>query len=162
MKPLFTSLGTLLLAVLPWTSAFAGDEEVTRLTLEHNDGTQSHYVLTEKPEITFENEHMVVTIGEVPNKVERASLSHFHFTTAPMSAVENISADDYMFSYLNNVVKVRGNGVTTLKVYDVNGRAVMEAKASDGVITADMSELQSGVYVISVAGKPAVKVRVNN
>lgn len=79
-----------------------------------------------------------------------------------MSAVENISADDYMFSYLNNVVKVRGNGITTLKVYDVNGRAVMEAKASDGVITADMSDLQSGIYVISVAGKPAVKVRVNN
>lgn len=161
MKPLLILVGALLMSALPWTKASAEDPEVevTRLTLEHNDGSQSHYDLAEQPELTFDGDQLVITTPLAETKLDRASLSHFHFTRGTAS-IASVAADDYLFRYVDNKLTIRGQGVKSMKMYDINGMAVMDQPAIDGEINADLSVLKSGVYIVSVSGKPAVKLLV--
>lgn len=162
MKPLLTILGALVLSVLPWTNGFAQSgevEEVTRLTLEHNDGTQSHYDLAEKPEISFEDDQLVITTPLVQSKVSRESLSHFHFTRGAAS-IAGVPASDYLFRFVNNRLTIAGSDLTRMSVYDINGMKMLDGCASEGVISADLSVLKSGVYIVNVVGKPSVKIIV--
>ncbi|MCM1484509.1 MAG: T9SS type A sorting domain-containing protein [Muribaculaceae bacterium] len=161
---LLTLFGAVLVASLPWMAANAEtqNEGATQLTLVHSDAKESHFLLSDKPEITFDDVYMHVSSSNAQVSVERAALSHFHFTKAAPAAIEGIAADDFTFSYVNNVVTVSGEGVTGVKIFDINGRCVKEAAAVSGVATVDLSTLTRGVYVVVIPGKEAVKVRVNN
>lgn len=157
-------LGIITLFLMPRGISWAASAQknVTCLTFEHTDGTQSHFVLSDLPVLTFDADKIYIKSANADTSVDRSGISHFHFTSIDPSAVEDIVADDYSFSYADNVVIVRGGSADMLSVYDVEGRCVGSYSRSGGEIKADLSTMASGVYVVSVAGKASVKVLVKH
>lgn len=166
MKPILIRLAIMLGCVpafIPALAADQTDQEVTRLTLVYTNGTETHFNLKDMPEVTFDGINMVVKTPAVETSVPRADIKHFHFTKGePIVGIEDAMDDtDVEFTYINNVVTVTGANVNGLTVYDLSGRMVAQVPASDGSATANLSDLQSGVYVITANGLSAIKVVKN-
>lgn len=151
-------------AMVPWLgqSVSAASTEMVHLTFEHVDGTQSHFLLADKPVLTMDAENVTVKTSELETKIPRSEMSYFHFTKFVPAGIETIPADDFSVAFAGNVLTVSGSGAAQMLVYDVSGVLVGTYGECDGVITADLNELADGVYVAAVSGRPAVKVLVRH
>ena len=156
MKLLFTLLSIGVLSVLAAQKISAeGNSEVTRLTLVYLDSTEKHFSLPDKPEITFEDARIHILSGTVDTYVDRSELSHFHF-------IDDVWAcKDFSFSFDGNIVEIRGPEFNGFKVLDVKGQIQMIVDAVNGVATANLCGLSSGVYIVVVPGEASIKVLKN-
>lgn len=165
MKLLFTLLSIGVLSVLAAQKISAeGNSEVTRLTLVYLDSTEKHFSLPDKPEITFEDARIHILSGTVDTYVDRSELSHFHFTKSgsTVSAIDDVWAcKDFSFPFDGNIVEIRGPEFNGFKVLDVKGQIQMIVDAVDGVATANLCGLSSGVYIVVVPGEASIKVLKN-
>lgn len=160
MKRIIAWSALILSAFMTTIPVEGNDEDVTRLTLEHTDGTQSHFNLADEPQMIIDGDSLVIKTSTLQTSVERAGLSHFHFTVGPVSAVSEVSCDVYTVSYSGNVLEVSGNVEGVLKVYDMDGRQVANFVALDGSAVADLNVLAPNIYVVAIPGKPSMKVLV--
>lgn len=143
---------------LPWLALTA--EEVTRLSIEHTDGTSTHIMLSEAPTMTFDGADMVVKSSSFDLRVPRTEVAKFHFTKDEYSSIEEVAADDYLVSYSANTLTVAGSDVTLVMVYDLSGRQVASVRATDGTATVDLGACTPGIYVVAVKGHPSFKIAV--
>ena len=152
---------TLLLSlVIPCAAMAAEGEEMTRLTIEHNNGTSTHMLLTDSPVLTFDGGDMLVKSENIDMRVSRSEISKMHFTKATPTSVENTFQNDYTICYLDGILTVSGENVTEAAVFDTTGRQTDRFQATDGVITADMSAYTPGIYIVAITGHPSIKLLV--
>lgn len=153
---------TLLLSlVIPCTAMVAAEgEEMTRLTIEHNDGTSTHMLLTDSPVLTFDGGDMLIKSENIDMRVSRSEISKMHFTKSTPTSVENTFQNDYTVCYLDGILTVSGENLTDATVFDTTGRQTNRFHATDGVITADMSTCTPGIYIVAISGHPSIKLLV--
>jgi len=152
-------------AMVPWMvqDVSAASTEMVHLTLEHVDGTQSHFLLADKPVLTVDAETVTVKNSQLETTILRSELSYYHFTKfVPSAGIEAILADDFTLTFIGNVLNITGAVASQLTVYDMSGIIMGTYNDSDGVITADLNQLVDGIYVAVISGRPAIKVLVKH
>lgn len=151
-------------AIAPWLgqSVSAASTEMVHLTFEHVDGTQSHFLLADKPVLTVDAETVTVKSSELETRIPRSEMSYFHFTKFVPAGIETVPADDFSLTFIGNVLTVAGSGEAQMMLYDVSGIFIGTYGEYDGVITADLNNLADGIYVAVISGRPAIKVLVRH
>ncbi len=164
MSPLKRFLGIMLLAMMPWVASVAqsAEENVTRLTLEHADGTQSHFDLADTPELTFDATKLYIKSSTTDTSVDKANLLHFHFTKGPSADMEDIAADDFVFSFNGNIVTVSGKEIDHVSIYDIKGVCLGTYRLMESTVTVDLNSMDNGMYIVAIPGRQAVKVIVKH
>ena len=151
---------SLLMALLSSITMLAADSEalVTRLTISKLDGSEIHFALADKPTVSFADGNIVVTNNEEMVSYPKSEVADFHFTTGTMDALDKVDADDVLIQFVdNNHIVISGPGITTATAYNLQGIAVAQAKASNGTLTIDLSDMTAGVYVVAIANHPTMK-----
>lgn len=139
--------------------AKAADETSTCLTIEKNDGTSEHYYLSDKPVLTIENEmlHLKSNLAEID--IKRADIQTISFTQRG-AGIDEIATDsnDYIVVFDGNILKISRINNSAINVYDIGGRKIKTAQAYDNAAEIDMQPMAPGIYVVSIPGKPALKI----
>lgn len=149
-----------LAASIPWTvsDAYGSESAASRLTIEHVNGTQSHYLLSDAPVLTIEGSLLRLKSAKAETTFNRSDVLHFHFTPVELSAITDVADDGYSVSMTGDVVKVSGLQADCVDVYDINGRHVSKVAATEGCAEVNLGVFSRGVYVLSIPGKPSLKV----
>lgn len=147
-------------ASVPWMvwDAYGSESAASMLTIEHVNGTQSHYSLGDAPVLTIEGSLLRLKSAKAETTFNRSDVLHFHFTESTLSAIDDVSDDGYSVSVTDGMVKVSGLQAGCVDVYDINGRHVSNVMVADGCAEVNIGVLSRRVYVLRIPGKPSLKV----
>ncbi|MCF0194337.1 MAG: hypothetical protein HUK00_04055 [Bacteroidaceae bacterium] len=127
------------------------------LVVEMTDGTSSAFLLSEKPEMTFDGSDLVFKSNKAEIIVARNDFSHFHFTSIG-DGVELPSGGAEVEFVAPSILRVRGVNVNAVVVYTLDGSLCNAEKTVEGdAVTISLRSLQQGVYVVRY-GATAVKM----
>lgn len=152
---------TALVAMLPATLQATDYEEVTQLSLHLTNGKTERFNLPDKPVISFDGESMQVKSNEMEASYLRTDIDYFNFEKGKVIvSVDAIDASTEMsVTYLDNTTLiVVAPGLRALTISTISGTTVLTVAAVDGVATADLSNLPSGVYVVVPEGHKTFKI----
>lgn len=115
-------------------------------TLNIHTTTQStvSFAFTQKPVVTFATPE-VLTVSSEQLTVE-----------FPFAEVESITFEDTPDAVPSIVER---DGIAHIRIYDLNGRLIQQAPATNGAVSLHLSTLKPGVYVVK-DGKRTYKVSV--
>jgi hypothetical protein len=140
---------TMLLAMfaLP-VPLLAADNPVTLVVLTR-DNAQHMFVLTDKPEVTFEGTDLVVTCVNSTTTFALPDVIRFTYLNAT-DAVEELTADEAHVNFKDGMIVIdQLKAGATVAVYSVDGRLVRQLTAREsGSYSVNLSELPTGVYVV--------------
>lgn len=135
----------------------ANAEDTAYLQLNFKTESPVFYLIASNPSITFDNENLNIAVGEQVESFGRDTLEGFEFADAS-AGVNNLFAADATWSFDGNILTIGNSGASALSVFDVNGRQVAAATSHAGVITADLSNLSHGVYLVNMQGSKSFKI----
>ncbi len=144
------------LALAGFTAANAENTAYLKLNFKAEE-SPVFYLVANNPSITFDADNMIVSVGEESVTYSRSNLDGFEFVSAS-SGVNDLFAADASWSFDGNLLQINNSEATSLKVYDVNGRQVAEATAANGALSADLSNLSHGVYLVNLQGSKSFKI----
>jgi len=136
-------------------STYAND---TRLVITQKDGSETVFLLSSHPVITFSGKDMVITSNNTTITIPMASVVNYATNEDPAS-ISPLSAD--LPEYRNGSIVfsglVRGAEV---RVYRVDGSLVSSQQAdSSGHATVSIATLPKGVYIVRT---PNSSMKISN
>lgn len=131
----------------------------TCLSVVMRTGERQQFILSEKPEVTFDGGDLVIKCGDAETSIPRSGVSHVEFVD-PSGGVADMESDDMVFSFTDNsTVTVSGRKVSAVSVADLRGAVVRQAVAdSSGQVVIDVSSLATGVYIVVIQNYQSVKI----
>ena len=123
--------------------------QATTLVVEHTDGQQSTFSLTDSPEITLSGADLVVKSGKSELRVGRSDLQHFYCTKKPMG-IEELKADGVCARLTGSgTVYIVGVEPGDVHVFDINGRtARADISGTKEGLTVSITNNPAGVYTL--------------
>lgn len=125
------------------------------LVLTLADQSVTKFALTDSPVVTYSGNDIVVTCGENVFQTSMADIRTVTFQDGEATAIEKVIAPEEKATYAFGSAAFEGlQAGSTVTVYTIDGKVVGTSKAdADGRATADMTGLQSGIYIIRTANK---------
>lgn len=152
-----------LLVVSGMLSLSAFSETQTILTISESNGSTHEFDITEIKNITFdsETEQMNVNLWDNTQTIDLSNIDEMYFAT--FDGVESIYdvelGDDLNVSLRYGVLTANQPGATlNMRIYDMSGRLVASQSAFEQ-LTYPLSDLASGIYVITVNDKAIKFIR---
>ena len=131
------------------------------LVVEMTDGTRSAFLLSEKPEMTFEGGDLVFRSEEAEITVAREDFAYFHFENVEVSMLERSSSGTEAEFVTTGVLRVRGVRANAVAVYTLDGSTCAVDKSVEGdAVTVSLRSLPRGVYVVRY-GATSIKMSNN-
>lgn len=129
------------------------------LTLTLSDGTQRVFQLSERPELLWEGDQIIIMTATTEIKVNKADFVGFSVSDADaVKAVKNggssisIGPDGVLKG-----IGLKKGGV--LSVYDATGRQLIrQTIAADGHVTVSLAALPAGTYFVKTDHQPTLKI----
>lgn len=162
MKFLLKRLALPVAMALCGLSSFAAAGSGVTFLLQN--GAKASFAFSAKPTISVDTDGITVTaVGHSEVSYLFSEVQRFYFEDDVLDAVHQAKADAAnapVFSYANGVVVVSGLVADEqVAVYAVNGHKVNGAKAdAAGCARVDISQVSSGVYVVSTGGGVSFKL----
>lgn len=132
-----------------FVSLFASSKD-SDLIVKFVDGTNVVYSLSEKPNITFSDEEMYISLT---NQVVSYNIKNIdNFTYQPSAN----SLQDVLISYRIDKVSTDGlqisglNGTNSIVVYDVNGNLVYSITSNDDTINIPLNHKNSNIVLVRI------------
>lgn len=119
------------------------------LRLHTVDGKTINFQLDEMPVTTFSEGMLNIRAGEFAASYPLESLEKYTFVSdfSGIGSVESQSTIN--IGFINNIISVTGlNYGERISVYGVDGTLVGSVSATDSVTVMDISDFQSGVYIV--------------
>ena len=137
---------------------------IVQLNVEDASGNAytANYKFENRPEITFVQDQMVVTVWEIHTSYQ-FSIDHVKsiVLVADEAGVNDAVGDEDTFTVAVTATEVTLCGMKAseqVAVYDINGRQVAAATADvDGCAVVAIDNLGAGVHVISTSGGKSFK-----
>ncbi|MBR3983565.1 MAG: hypothetical protein IKJ92_01245 [Bacteroidaceae bacterium] len=140
-----------LASVCCWAMA---QSEQTQLIVWAKNGTKVAYALNEKPQITFTQEDMVITVGNVEVNYDMENLARFTYVTNGNTAIRNLQTDESIFNFDGEQLifpELKTNDIVS--IYTIGGALVLRKEVSkEGKYGLSLSELIPGAYMVNVNG----------
>ena len=128
--------------------------EQTQLIVWAKNGTKVAYALNEKPQITFTQEDMVITVGNVEVNYDMENLARFTYVTNGNTAIRNLQTDESIFNFDGEQLifpELKTNDIVS--IYTIGGALVLRKEVSkEGKYGLSLSELIPGAYMVNVNG----------
>lgn len=127
-------------------------ENVAALVVMMKSGEKVHYVLDEKPKVTYKDNNMLVTAKEVMvtqalDEVQKLTFEEVEKGDTPTSVTVPLS-DGYVVDLRGGQLRLSGFPVgSPVRIYDMNGRMV-QSIITDAQGSAATVLPQHGVYVV--------------
>lgn len=143
-------LKTIAMSLLLAGSTVALQAEEVALILSLSNGKTAAYVLSDKPVVTFDNDHIIFTSSEATASHLRAEVTDITFKNGSTGIAE-IAAEEDVMRYVNHTVEAPGRAIS---IYSVDGRLV-----ATGHDSLNLSNLAAGIY-IATAGSQTLKIKL--
>ena len=151
----------LLIAAICHCPMLHAQTEGMSLVVEMTDGTRSAFLLSEKPEMTFEGRALVFRSQEAEIAVARVDFSYFQFENVEVSMLERSSGGTEAEFVTTGVLRVRGVKANAVAVYALDGSVCAVDKSVEGdAVTVSLRSLPRGVYVVRY-GATSIKMSNN-
>lgn len=143
---------------LSMTQMFASENKA--LIVELQNGSQTTFVLSEKPVLTFANHVLKIVINQKSSDFEISNVKHFYFSDQS-SDIQQLKANNVNFVYQSND-KVVIEGVSEndqILIYSAKGimqKGTVWRNGSD--VEVSLSALPVGIYFVSVQNKQTIKI----
>lgn len=139
----------LLLTLIP-SVLFAQMKET--LHVQMTDGTETTFLLSVHPVVTFNNNQMVITSELQSIEIPYDKVMSFKYSTDNLSSISTPSM--YLESDGEYVVFPEGTSIDDVSVYSIDGRNLPVQLKGDGHRTVlSLSSLSKGVYIVKVKNK---------
>lgn len=148
-----------LLAVAVLSAASLSAAAETCLSVVMQTGERQQFILSEKPEVTFDGGNLVIKCSDAETAIPRSDVSLIEFVDFS-GGVADMAGDDMVFSFTDNsTVTVSGRKVSAVSVVDLRGTVLKQAVAdSSGQAVIDVASLASGVYIVVIQNYQSVKI----
>ena len=129
------------------------------LTLTLADGTQRVFQLSERPELLWEGDQIIISTATLEIKVKKSDFKGFSVADADaVKAVKNggstisVSADGQLKG-----MGLKKGGI--LSIYDTSGRQLINQRiATDGRVTVNLAAHPKGTYFVKIDHQPTLKI----
>ena len=152
------------LTCLSFVSAKLMADEVTALKVLLNDGTETLFVLPDKPIATLHGDSLLIVSANMSVGYLRSDISECCFEKVDTIG-ENVQHEEMntlRYTYMDNRhVIVEGLEVgSKVAVYDTRGvfLGIQVTAESDSDIVIDLGELPAGIYMIAITNQPTIKI----
>ena len=129
-----------------------------RLVLELKNGRTESWLLTERPEVTFEGSKMKISTSTI--EYERSDVKQFSFSGP--DALNEVSENELRFVQLGTDIQIFGltDADKLIQVYDLGGRrAYAKVSIQSSLAHISLTELPQGIYIIKIGNKQSIKVK---
>ncbi len=162
LKKLLTAVALALLATYNLKAATD-----TLLVVRLTTGEEVGYLLTDRPQLTFEDGMLVLTSERASAEYALTDVEEFYFTDDPPTglsdATSEATSEAVRFETLpDGTVRIHGvNDAKTVRVFDLSGRTVAaRLSAEGGSVLVDLHAAPSGIYLITLTSHQAtLKIR---
>lgn len=158
MKKFYLFIMSALALVGMSAGAYAADGAANRLTFNLAGDTQTHFLFSEKPEMTFDADNVIVSASGATTTLPFSDINYFEFTEGTTALDAVLDNQSCSFAYIDGIARLSAASLTAADVFNAAGVKVLSAKAADGVITIDFNALAQGVYVIAAEGFQSIKI----
>lgn len=158
LKKLLTAVALALLATYNLKAATD-----TLLVVRLTTGEEVGYLLTDRPQLTFEDGMLVLTSERASAEYALTDVEEFYFTDDPPTGLSDATSEAVRFETLpDGTVRIHGvNDAKTVRVFDLSGRTVAaRLSAEGGSVLVDLHAAPSGIYLITLTSHQAtLKIR---
>lgn len=148
----------LILMLLGIAHCFASDE---MLVVLKTDGSTMSYVLSSKPELTFQDGSMQIASNSETTSVALSDIDNFHFAEAP-TAISNVSENEMrIVRSCNDELRIYGANVdaSDVQVFDVSGKRVNASCSQiNGGISVSLQSCPKGISLIKINNRSTIKI----
>lgn len=158
----FLAFAALCMGVFMPGSAMADDTttvDVHQLVVELKAGGNYTFNLDTAPKVSFEQENLVVTVGEDRMEMALSDVKDYHFAIKKVdTGIEKTGKEDvYDTSAHFRITQTDIQGLApgeTVTVYTMDGKLVARAKAdANGTAQIAMQQLSQGVFILKTSSK---------
>ena len=146
---------SLTLAVL----GIAGLVAQNTLTVTLGNGTQRVFQLSERPELLWEGDQLIISTATTELTIPRADFKGFSLSGA--SAIEAVRNGGSRITLgAGGTLKAEGlKAGSMLRVYDSAGRLCMQKTvARNGSVSLKLASKEAGTYFVKIDNQPTIKI----
>ena len=147
MKKLIFALFLFLFSV----SVHAQEKKVLSILMK--DGSQTYFLLKEKPSLTFTESDVVIVSASNEATVKRSLVDRFEFIAELPAGIDGVEEGTVRENVELTGDAVCINGLEAgckVQLFSLDGRAVLSAVAGEcGCVTISLAPLPSGVYLVN-------------
>ena len=129
------------------------------LTVTLADGTQRVFQLSERPELLWEGDNIIISTATTELAIPRTNFKGFNVNDA--SAIETVKNGGSRVT-VDADGKLRAEGLkvgSTIRVYDAAGRQVSQQTVSaDGCAIVNLSKQPTGTYIVKIDNQSTLKI----
>ena len=156
MKLVFRTVVLALLALTASTSVFAADY----VRVSEKDGKNTYFALSDKPEVTFTADHLVLKTAKETINYPLSALLTFEFTNSP-TGINALGTEEnhVVFSFEQTL---KGQGLqpgSRVSVYAVNGQTIASAVVDANGAVEIALDGQTGVFIVKTLTKSFKLIR---
>ena len=129
------------------------------LTVTLTDGTQRVFKLSERPELLWEGDNIIISTATTEMSVPRKNFKGLNVSDAlAIEAVKNVGSRVTIGA--NGLLNAEGlKAGSTIKVYDAAGRQINQQKiAPNGRVTVNLSKQPAGTYFVKIDHQQTLKI----
>lgn len=137
-------------------------QEKNTLVIQLYDGGLEKYILSDKPNVSFIEENMTISVDSIVKlDIKRSLVEKFHFEYVNPTIVEDSKINSYTFYYDGQKVKMNGlDSDNIVTVLTIEGKIISTHTIdSVGNVVISLDSLPQGLYIISYKDR-SVKIRV--
>ena len=124
--------------------------EGSALLVTLKDGSQTGYILSQKPQVTFSGTALSITTAEVSTDYERADIYSFTFVPeSQLTSIRRQSEQNSVIEYRDGTVRAQSRAI---EVYNAAGCLVGRAAGS-----ISLESMPGGVYIVR-ANRQVLKI----
>lgn len=123
------------------------------------DGGQHIFQLSERPELLWEGDNILISTSNTELTIPRSDFRGFG--ASDPDALKSIGADGSKIAIdANGKLKAEGlKAGSTIRIYDSMGRQVsLQSVSSNGRATVKLSGKPSGAYFVKIGDQPTIKI----
>ncbi len=132
------------------------------LRVELKNGTYNDYIISDRPEVSFEGKIVTFSCKTISTSYDRDNLKNFYFLDNKETEIININAGNTRFRYFFEEGVIIIEGITEhedIKVYSINGlQCQVEILYSLNKAKIVLSQLLSDYYIINIGNKQSIKI----
>ena len=143
---------TLLLSMLTVPTGMRADDKQNTLIVLTKDNVLHHFVLADKPTVTFEGTQLKVTCEKVSASASfnLADVIRFTYDGKSATGIDEMTVDPAEISMQDGTLVIsQMKANSTVNVYSTDGKLVRQLKPHrSGTYRLNLSELPSGLYIV--------------
>lgn len=151
-------LSLLLVACGHATLGNASGKHFETLVFDFYDGTQTEFMLSEKPSVIFEEGKVSVEAGTTITSYDMARVSGYHFSDIP-TVIKGSEKKTLSLHFTDNAnITIDGTTAKSASLYDMSGKLLTTQGVKGGSITLSVADAAKGVYIVKLSDGQSFKL----